>query len=132
MQPLPMTFAVCSNLGVFARQHPLSFKAALILFEEDDKQFYELFQRQCRVLDLPPEFDRPILLHARINEEGAHDHLTEFLLAEVPYVLSEEQLVVKKNMAVLMESMVLRTHEILDYYGDVNNIIPRCFSASKD
>lgn len=127
MQPLPMTFAVCSTLGVFARQDPLSFKAALILFEEDDEKFHELFQQQCQALKLPAEFYQPILLHARINEEGAHDRLTEMLLAEVPYVTTEEQLVVKKNMAVLMESMVLRTHEILDYYGNDNNIIPRCF-----
>ncbi|MGV2831385.1 hypothetical protein [Myxosarcina sp. GI1(2024)] len=129
MQPLPMTFAVCSSLGVFARQHPLSFKAALILFDEDDEKFHELFQQQCQALKLPAEFYQPILLHARINEEGVHDRLTEILLAKVPYVSSEEQLIVKKNMAVLMELMVLRTHEILDYYSDVNNIIPRCFNT---
>ena len=32
--PLPMTFALCASLGVYARQHPLSFKASLFLFEQ--------------------------------------------------------------------------------------------------
>ncbi len=127
MQPLPMTFAVCSTLGVFAQQHPLSFKAALMLFEEDEQQFHELFEQQCRDLGLPTEFYRPILLHAQINEDGAHQEITEHLLAEVVYVSPEEQLLVKKNMANLMESMVLRTHEILNYYGNPDSIIPRCF-----
>ena len=127
MQPLPMTFAVCSTLGVFAQQHPLSFKAALMLFEQDDKTFLELFKQQCQAKQLPCEFYRPILLHGSINEEGGHEQITEVLLAEVSSVSSEEQLVVKKNLGILMESMVLRTHEILDYYGNPNNIIPRCF-----
>ncbi len=127
MQPLPMTFAVCSTLGVFAQQHPLSFKAALMLFEEDEPQFHQLFEQQCSDLGLPTEFYRPILLHAQINEDGAHQEITEHLLAEVVYVSPEEQLLVKKNMANLMESMVLRTHEILNYYGNPDSIIPRCF-----
>ncbi len=130
MQPLPMTFALCSTLGVLASQHPLSFKAALMLFEEDDKKFHELFKQHCQAKELPSGFYQPILLHARINDEGSHEQITEVLLAEVPYVSPEEQSTVKKNMGILMESMVLRTHEILDYYGNSNNIIPRCFTRS--
>ncbi len=129
MQPLPMTFAVCSSLGVFAHQHPLSFKAALMVFEEDDKQFHKLFKQHCQTLGLPSKFYQPILLHAGINEEGNHGEITADLLAQVSYVSPEEQLVVKKNMAILMESMILRTHEILDYYGNPNNPIPRCFDS---
>lgn len=128
MQPLPMTFAACSSLGVFAYQHPLSFKAALLLFEQDDKTFYELFKQQCQAKELPAEFYNPILQHAGINEEGEHEDMTRLLLAEIPDVSPAEQLLVKKNMALLMESMVKRTQEILDYYGNVSNEIPRCFS----
>lgn len=128
MQPLPMTFAVCSSLGVFASQHPLSFKAALLLFEEDDQSFHELFTKECQAKGLPSGFYKPIQLHAGINEEGGHDEITRVLLTEIPYVSPEEQLLVKKNLRILMESMVLRTHEILDYYQDSNNIIPRCFN----
>ncbi|MDJ0899533.1 MAG: iron-containing redox enzyme family protein [Xenococcus sp. MO_188.B8] len=130
MQPLPMTFAVCSTLGVLALQHPLNFKAALMLFEEDDKKFHELFKQRCQAEKLPSEFYQPILLHAHINDEGAHEQITEVLLAEIPYVSPEEQVAVKKSLGILMESMVLRTHEIIDYYGNPNNIIPRCFTGS--
>ncbi len=128
MQPLPTTFAICSSLAVFAKQHPLSFKAALLLFEEDDKVFHELFKQQSQALELPPEFYKPILLHAGINQEGGHEEITRILLAEVAYVSPEEQLVVKKNLGILLESIVGRTQEILDYYGNPNNIIPRCFT----
>ncbi|MDJ0679849.1 MAG: iron-containing redox enzyme family protein [Xenococcaceae cyanobacterium MO_167.B52] len=127
IQPLPMTFAVCSALGVFAQQHPLSFKAALMLFEQDDKIFHKLYKQQCQSNQLPAEFYQPILLHGRINEEGGHEQITKVLLAEVPYVSPEEQLAVKKNLGMLIESMVLRTHEILEYYGNPNQISPRCF-----
>ncbi|NEO74329.1 hypothetical protein, partial [Moorena sp. SIO3H5] len=127
MLPLPMTFAVCSSLAVFAKQHPLSFKAALLMFEEHSEEFHQLFKQRCQDLDLPCEFYQPILLHAKINDDGAHEDITEVLLADVAYVSPEDQLVVKKNMTALMESMVLRTHEILDYYGNPQNRIPRCF-----
>lgn len=128
MQPLPMTFAVCSTLGVFARQHPLSFKSALMLFEQDDPIFAELYKQQCLEKSLPSAFYQPILLHSHINEEGEHDQITKVLLAQIPFVSPQEQLTVKKNLAVLMESMVLRTIEILDYYGNPDRPIPRCFA----
>ncbi|NEO03300.1 MAG: iron-containing redox enzyme family protein [Moorea sp. SIO3I7] len=129
MLPLPMTFAVCSSLAVFAKQHPLSFKAALLMFEEHSEEFHQLFKQRCQDLDLPSDFYQPILLHAKINDDGAHEDITEVLLADVAYVSPEDQLVVKKNMTALMESMVLRTHEILDYYGNPQNRIPRCFDT---
>ena len=103
------------------------FKAALMLFEEDDKRFHELFKQRCQAEKFPSEFYQPILLHARINDEGSHEQITETLLAEIPYVSPEEQMAVKKSMGILMESMVLRTHELIDYYGNPNNIIPPCF-----
>lgn len=128
MQPLPMTFAVCTSLGMFARQHPLSFKSALMLFEEDDPDFHGLFEQYCQTLDMPSDFYRPILLHARINEEGEHDQITAALLAEVAYVSPQEQRLVKQNMTLLVESMILRTYEILEYYDNSDNVIPRCFN----
>lgn len=108
MQPLPMTFAICSALAVFAQQHPLSFKVALWLFEQDEPQFLELFKQCCQNLDLPKEFYQPILLHAKINDEGEHEQITKNLLEEVTCISAEEQLRVKKNMATLQESIMLR------------------------
>ncbi|WP_019503715.1 iron-containing redox enzyme family protein [Pleurocapsa sp. PCC 7319] len=130
IQPLPMTFAICSALAVFAQQHPLSFKLALWLFEQDDPKFLELFKQCCQDRDLPREFYQPILLHAKINDEGEHEQITKNLLAEVAYISVEEQLRVKKNMAILQESIILRDRHIIDYYGNPHNIIPRYFSGN--
>lgn len=127
MQPLPSTFGICSSLAIFAKQHPLSFKAALMLFEQDEPLFHELFKQQSQALELPKDFYQPILLHAGINEDGGHEDITGVLLSEIPYISSSEQLVVKKNMVNLMELIVLRSQEIIDYYGNENNLIPRCF-----
>lgn len=128
MQPLPTTFAICSSLAIFAKQHPLSFKAALMLFEQDEPLFHEFFKKQSQALELPKDFYQPILLHAGINEDGGHEDITGVLLSEITYISSSEQLVVKKNMVNLMELIVLRSHEIIDYYGNENNVIPRCFT----
>ncbi|MEO0457955.1 MAG: iron-containing redox enzyme family protein [Cyanobacteria bacterium P01_A01_bin.114] len=130
MQPLPTTFSICAALGLFAQQHPLSFKAALMLFEEDEPEFYGLFTQQCETLGLPADFYNPILRHAQINDEGAHDQITAALMAEIPYVSQADQQRVKKNMALLMEGMILRTYEILEYYGQAKAVIPRCFGQA--
>ena len=118
MQPLPMTFSVCSSLGLFARQHPLSFKAALLIFEEDDPKFGELLAKSCQALNLPKDFYQPILLHSKINDDGGHDDITRVLLSEISAVTPTEQIIVKKNLTVLLESLVLRTQEILSYCGE--------------
>ncbi len=128
MQPLPTTFAICSSLAIFAKQHPLSFKSALMLFEQDEQRFHDLFKKQSQALELPEDFYQPILLHAGINEEGGHENITEVLLAQIPLVTPSEQLEVKKNMANLLELIVWRSNEIIDYYGNLNNPIPRCFA----
>ena len=128
MQPLPTTLAICSSLGIFAKQHPLSFKAALMLFEQDEIEFYDLFKKQSQALELPEDFYKPILLHAGINQDAAHEDITGVLLAQIPYVTPSEQLEVKKNMGNLMELIVWRGSEIIDYYGNPNSVFPRCFA----
>ena len=130
MIPLATTFAVCASLGVFAQQDPLSFKAALCLFETDDPTFLALFQQRSQALELPSDFYQPILHHASINADGGHQDITRQLLADVAYISPEEQRVVQQNLTLLMESMVLRTHELLSYYGGADAVIPRCFPVN--
>ena len=125
--PLPMTFSVCCSLGVYARQHPLSFKAALFLFEEPDGAFNEAFKKRCDDIGLPPEFYGPIFEHANINDEGEHASISEVLFAEVPCISEEEQIVVKRHTGILVESLILMERQIVDYYGKTGSIIPRCF-----
>lgn len=125
--PLPMTFSVCCSLGVYARLHPMSFKAALFLFEEPDGDFNAAFKARCDAVGLPKEFYEPIFEHASINEEGEHDHISELLFAEVPCISDEEQHVVKRHICILVESLLLMERQIIDYYGKAEGAIPRCF-----
>jgi TENA/THI-4/PQQC family len=125
--PLPATFAVCSSLGVYARLHPMSFKASLFLFEEPDGDFNAAFKPRCEALGLPAEFYGPIFEHASVNEQGGHDCVGELLFAEVTGVSDEEQHIVKRHIGVLIESLVLMERQILDYYGGPRGPVPRCF-----
>ena len=125
--PLPMTFSVCCSLGVYARQHPMSFKAALFLFEEPDHEFNAAFEQRCDAVGLPKAFYMPIFEHASINEEGEHDQISEMLFAEVPCISDEEQLIVRRHMAILLESLVLMDQQIVTYYGGQERVIPRTF-----
>jgi hypothetical protein len=125
--PLPMTFSVCCSLGVYARQHPMSFKAALFLFEEPDGDFNAAFKKRCDDVGLPAAFYTPIFEHASINEEGEHDHISETLFAEVPCIADEEQHVVKRHIGILVESLVLMEQQLVNYYGKPGSVIPRAF-----
>jgi TENA/THI-4/PQQC family len=125
--PLPMTFSVCSSLGVYARQHPMTFKAALFLFEEPDGDFNAAFKKRCDEVGLPEAFYGPIFEHASINEEGGHDHISEILFADVPCISDEEQIVVKRHIGILVESLVIMERQIIDYYGKPGSAGPRCF-----
>lgn len=125
--PLPMTFTLCSSLGVYARQHPLSFKTALFLFEETSEEFHEAFKKRCVEVGLPEAFYKPILDHASINTEGEHEEISEILFAEVPSVSEEEQRIVMLHMGILVESLVLMDAQIVNYYGRPGSRIPRVF-----
>jgi hypothetical protein len=127
MVPLPMTFSVCSSLGVYARTHPNSFKASLFLFEEPDGEFNEAFKARCEAVGLTESFYGPIFEHADINEDGEHDVLSKTLFAETPCISAEEQHTVKRHAAILVECLVLMEGQIIDYYGKPGARIPRCF-----
>jgi len=128
MVPLPMTFAVCSSLGVYARHHPLSFNAVLFLFEAPDDDFNKAFRERCAQVGLPKGFVDPILHHARVNEAGEHDQISEVLYNEVPLVTPEEQVVIKRHAGLLGECLLEMERQILDYYGRSGSQIPRCFA----
>jgi pyrroloquinoline quinone (PQQ) biosynthesis protein C len=125
--PLPMTFSVCCSLGVYARQHPMSFKAALFLFEEPDGEFNAAFKKRCDDAGLPEAFYAPIFEHASINEEGEHEHISAALFAAVPGIAEEEQQVVKRHIGILVESLVLMEQQLVEYYGKPGSVIPRVF-----
>lgn len=126
--PLPMTFALCASLGVYARHHPLSFKAALFLFEQAEPAFNEALRRRCDAIGLPESFYQPILQHVDLNEGAKHDQITEILYKNVSCIGTEEQIVVKRHIGVMVESMVGMEQQILTYYSSPSTPIPRCFT----
>ncbi len=126
--PLPATFALCASLGVYARQHPLSFKSLLFLFEQPSMSFHMELANYCRETGIPEGFWRPIARHASINDEFDHDDISLSLLAEIEAVSPEEQMTVKKHVVLAIETMVLQENQILDYYGKQSIVKPRIFA----
>jgi hypothetical protein len=126
-QPLPATFALGASLGVYARQHPLSFKAALFLFERAQPDFIDAFDERCRALGLPDAFHAPLRAHANLNDEYDHEDISRALLEPEGAVDAETVTVVKRHVAILAETLVLQEEQILDWYGDDANPSPRIF-----
>ena len=113
--PLSSTFAIISSLAVLARQDPLSFKSALFLFERPQPEFHEAFRDCCVSLELPTEFFEPILEHAGLNDEGAHEDISRLLLHEVSTVSREECTNAKKSLYFFLECLELLEQELLHY-----------------
>jgi Iron-containing redox enzyme len=126
-QPLASTFSLIASLGAYASQNPTTFKAALYLFEEPSPQFNEAFAQACARAGLPDAFVRPILAHARLNDDGDHGDISGRLLGMVPVVGAEEQHTVAKHLAILVETLALQDREIASYYGSPDAVVPRIF-----
>jgi hypothetical protein len=125
LQPLPTTFSICATLGVLAKQHSLSFKAVLFLFEETQHDFVLAFERRCSELELPKQFTDPLRRHACLNQDGDHDRISERLLDLIGAVDREEQTVVKRNAAIMIETIIRQEDDIIDYYGHPQHRFPR-------
>jgi hypothetical protein len=127
-QPLPATFALGASLGVYARQHPLSFKACLFLFERPQPAFIDAFDVRCRELELPETFYTPLRAHADLNGEYAHEDISQQLMELELAVDPESCTIVKRHVSLMAELMVQQEDQILAYYGQEFQRIPRVFS----
>ncbi|NNM59782.1 MAG: pyrroloquinoline quinone biosynthesis protein PqqC [Legionellales bacterium] len=127
VQPLQTTFGICASLGVYAQQHPLTFKAALFIFEEPYPEFNDAFKDRCIQLDMPQNFYEPILKHSNINEEGKHDSISQILLEDIGAISYEEKITVKKHFAILVESLLKQEEEVIRFYGAMENFKARLF-----
>jgi hypothetical protein len=127
VEPLPMTFALCASLGAYAAQSPMSFKAVLHLFEEAASDFTRAFSAAAAAVGLPPEFVKPIVAHARLNDDQDHGNITATLLGAVPAVSAEEAVTVKKHLAILIETFAHQEDEMMAYYADADARVPRVF-----
>jgi hypothetical protein len=126
--PLPTTFCLGASLGVYARQHPLSFKACLFLFEEARPEFVDAFDNHCRALDLPAAFHAPLRQHADINTDYNHEDISRALMQLENAVDSETCTVVKRHVSLLIETLIQQEDQILSYYGRLSAPVPRLFN----
>jgi hypothetical protein len=126
-QPLPTTFALCASLGVYARQHPLSFKACLFLFERAQPDFIDAFDQRCRALGLPAAFNAPLRAHADLNDEYDHEDISRSLMELEPAVDAESCAVVKRHVSIMVETMIAQEDQILSFYGQERARVPRIF-----
>jgi len=116
-QPLPTSFSAYASLGVYARQHLLSFFSALILFESPSHQFNDVFIEACKKLDLPSGFYKPLVKHSDINEDEQHDAITGNLLKEIQCISLQEQNTILIHITALIEMLHLQDQQIVEYYG---------------
>ncbi|WP_413721774.1 iron-containing redox enzyme family protein [Sodalis sp. RH23] len=121
-QPLPATFMANASLGVYARQHLLSFICALLLFETPSHIFNEAFINACIKNGLPENFYTPIIKHSDINEEGEHGLITLNLLKEIPVISAEEQNVILVHICSLIEMLNEEDRQIVDFYSQKNDL----------
>ncbi len=127
MQPLPATFSLCASLGVYAKQHPLSFKALLFLFEMSSEEFNKALVEYCASNNLPAKFWEPLLRHAAINDELEHEDITYILLNEIEAICTEDQMIVMKNLLIAIETLALQEQQIIEYYSAANSLVPRVY-----
>ncbi|MBV4493086.1 iron-containing redox enzyme family protein [Pseudomonas oryzicola] len=114
--PLDSTFSIYSSLGVYARQHLLSFISALFLFEEPYPEFNQLFIESCQRLDMPKAFWGPIIGHSNVNESEGHGNITNELLGHFPAISDEEARVTLVHTCSLLELMGRWDSQICSYY----------------
>lgn len=119
LTPLGSTFSIYSSLGVYARQHLLSFISALFLFEEPYPEFNELFIESCQRLDVPKAFWGPIIGHSNVNESGGHGNITNELLCHFPAISEEEARVALVHTCSLLELMGRWDSQICSNYKTV-------------
>jgi pyrroloquinoline quinone (PQQ) biosynthesis protein C len=133
-QPLPATFAICAALGVYARQHPLSFYACLFLFEQAQPEFIDAFEDRCRDLGLPEAFYGPMRAHADINAEYNHEDISRSLMELESVVDSEACTVVKRHVSIMAETMIQQEEAILTFYSQERDhlfkLVDRHYSES--
>lgn len=128
--PLSSSFSACISLGIYARQHILSFFSAVFLFETPSEEFNKLFIACCEHLNMPQGFYLPIIKHSDINEQENHGSITKMLLSTIPIISSEEQITILINIYTLVETLHKQDKEIVSYYGAANVDLYRAWGCS--
>ena len=126
-QPLPWTLGLYSSLSVYASQHLISFICCLELFEDSGELFYNAFKNSAINLGFKNNFYEPILKHAEINNSNSHEDISKLLMNKIQFVTKEDQQITKKNIMNLIDMLSYQDKEVMSYYGNTDNKVPRIF-----
>ena len=96
----------------------------LFLFEQAQPAFIDAFDVRCRAIDLPRAFYEPLRDHAHLNETYHHDDISRDLMSLETVVDCEAATVVKRHVALMIETMALQEEQILSFYADRVAVVP--------
>jgi hypothetical protein len=85
--------------------------------------FNNALVRYCQSNDLPAAFFEPLVRHAAINDELEHEDITYVLLDAIDAISQEDQMIVMKNLLIIIETMALQEQQIIEYYSAPDVVI---------
>ncbi|MBY4602884.1 MULTISPECIES: iron-containing redox enzyme family protein [Bacillus] len=122
--PLPYTQAIMNMLSKWAHTDLLSFMAGIFLFEGTDYDGME-YKEALSSYNLPKDFVKYQNTHGDINIKGEHGQVTRDFYRELDYISPEDQIRVVNNIRMLNELHIRMHQNTIDYYNQINTVVPR-------
>ena len=126
--PLPYTTSLSNMLAKWSHTDLLSFMASLFLYEGNASEGHDYIEA-LEKYGLPKEFVAQQGVHNDINVEGEHGNVTREFFSLIDYVSPEDQLRVKKNIAMLNQVYRQAINNIAEYYGHEGAELPRTLAS---
>lgn len=126
--PVIGTWSLINNLCAIARQDTLSYIACTTLFEaraDDFEAGAESLRRAARTAGYPEECAEPLITHMRIDVEAGHVGLLQEAVKAVGDIPAERAHRAVNNLHDLKHSYDQFHDQIIQYYSDIANYIPR-------
>ena len=126
--PIIGSWSLANNLCEIARQDTLSYIACTSLFEaraEDYEAGAEGLRAAASQAGFPAEAVEPLLTHMRLDVEAGHAGLLQEAIDIIGDVRAEDAHRVVNNVHDLKHSLDQFHDQILHFYSDISNHIPR-------
>ncbi|GAB2595347.1 hypothetical protein GCM10027168_30070 [Streptomyces capparidis] len=126
--PLIGTWSLINNLCEIARQDTLSYIACTTLFEaraDDFEAAAESLHRAARMAGYPPECAVPLIAHMRMDVQAGHVGLLDEAVKILGSIPAEQAHRAVNNLHDLKHSYDQFHDQIVQYYSDIANYIPR-------
>ncbi|SDH86818.1 Pyrroloquinoline quinone (PQQ) biosynthesis protein C [Alteribacillus persepolensis] len=126
--PIIGTMSLINMLCEIGRQSTLAYIACTSLFEareEDFEQSKTSLERLAEAAGFKASDVAPVIEHMRGDVEADHNSLLEEALADIEYINAEEAHFAVNCLHDLKHSFDQFHDQILEYYSDISNYIPR-------